>query len=103
MDDNASKGNETGNKKDGAEKPASSTKIPVARVKLITSATMNKPKPHVEQSKLQEELKNMLGKLDGKDAAAVEDLKKLSDTVAKLTADSMNFATVAGYVAHCVV
>ena len=45
----------------------------------------------------------MLGKLDGKDAAAVEDLKKLSDTVAKLTADSMNFATVAGYVAHCVV
>ncbi|OJJ84611.1 uncharacterized protein ASPGLDRAFT_35101 [Aspergillus glaucus CBS 516.65] len=96
LDGNASKKDETGDKKGEAEKPASNTKIPVARVKLITSATMNKPKPHVEQSKLQEELQKMLGKLDGKDAAAVEDLKKLSDTVAKLAADSMDFATVPG-------
>jgi hypothetical protein len=73
--------------------------VPTIRVQLIPSAAMNQPaKPHVEQSQLQDGIQKMLSRLDGKDAAKPEELKKLSESVAALAANSMNFATVAGYI-----
>ncbi|RHZ60773.1 hypothetical protein CDV55_104586 [Aspergillus turcosus] len=83
--------------KGGNKEPSSDGTIPVVKIKLLPSNAESKPKAAIEPNKeLQDGIKDILSQMGDENGAQVVDVEELSKRLGKLTAQSMNFATVAG-------